>query len=64
MRIRAEEVELGDTVTWYGREYKIDGWFLDARGRVIIEFGNRNHVFWRGDRLEIERKHDHPQATV
>jgi hypothetical protein len=62
VQLRADEVELGDSIAWEGVTYKVDGWFIDGNGRLVIEFNNQNHVFHRGDRLQVQRKNT--DATV
>ena len=50
--MRAEDAEIGQTVVVEGAPQRIEGWFLDARGRVMLLYGNRWHRHHRGDRLE------------
>lgn len=48
MTQRVEDLEMGDA-TPLG---KVEGWFFDARGRIVLLIKNRWRTFYRGTRVE------------
>ena len=57
MHKRADEIEIGDVVLTEdgSRPHCVTGWFLDARGRPVLEWANQWHTFHASERLEVHR---------
>src|SRR5262245_37560830 len=51
MRIKAADVELGDMI----EGQRVTGWFIDGKGRFMIEYAGRWNVHSHLERLEVER---------
>lgn len=51
--VTAMDVELGDVVETEDGSgpHKVEGWFLDARGRPVVLWANQWHTFHRGEKL-------------
>lgn len=50
--VTAEYVELGDVILVDRVAHKVEGSFMDAKGKVALQVGGRWRYFHRGQRLE------------
>lgn len=50
---RAGDIQVGDILDRDGNLHRVTGWYVDGRGKMMVEFGGRWHTYNTNDRLRV-----------